>query len=84
MVAASAEGGWAIRYMGGLEGPPKPPALGSVAAQPRRSSIYTKPAPTVVAPDFGRWLYAARGRWRRMEKAEPMMRSMVSIHHMKA
>ncbi len=39
MVAARAEGGWAIGYMGGLDGPPKPPALGSLAAKPRRSSI---------------------------------------------
>ncbi len=29
---------WALDYMGGLDGPPKPPALGSAAAKPQRSS----------------------------------------------
>jgi len=45
MVAASAEGGWAIRYMGGLEGPPKPPVLGSAAA---------KAATLLYPPTWGR------------------------------
>ena len=55
-------GGWAIHYMGGLDGPPSPPTLGSTAAKPRRSSkrkqrpnSEAQPVPpNVVDSDFER------------------------------